>query len=519
MKKRRFIGGLLATTMLAQPIAAAEWDGPTSGPVAAEDKSIVVVAADLKNGGILGVTNGVEEAASTIGWEVRVLDGAGSVQGRTGAIGQALATGPVCRIDDASAIDRFRDGAVLVTASTDPDWVPIMKRAAGIVTDRGGRTSHAAIVSRELGLPAIVGTGNATKVLHSGQTVTMSCAEGDEGVVYDGRLDFEVTDLDLTHVPSTETPVMINVASPAVAMRWWRLPSRGVGLARMEYLINNVIRIHPLALTRFDAVKDTAVRAEIERLTAGYERRTDYFVDHLAQGIATIAASQYPEPVIVRTSDFKTNEYANLIGGTAFEPSEENPMLGWRGASRYYSDGYRDGFALECAAIHRVRDTMGFDNVIVMIPFCRTLEEADRVLEVLAENGLRRGDNGLKVYVMAEIPSNVVLAEEFARRFDGFSIGSNDLTQLVLGVGRDAEQLAHLFDERNPAVKRMITDLIHRAHVAGRPVGICGQAPSDHPEFAAFLVQACIDSISVIPDTAVDVIRRVAEEEARLHPH
>jgi pyruvate,water dikinase len=428
-------------------------------------------------------------------------------------VGDAIAAGPVCLIHDASEIDRFESGAILVTESTDPDWVPIMKQAAGIVTDHGGRTSHAAIVSRELGLPAIVGTGEATKVLSSGQEVTISCAEGDEGIVYDGRLDYEVEALDLTDVPSTDTRVMINVASPAVAMRWWRLPVQGVGLARMEYIINNVIQVHPLALTRFETLDDPAVRDTIERLTERFESKEDYFVQTLAEGVATIAASQYPDPVIVRTSDFKTNEYAHLIGGADFEPDEQNPMLGWRGAARYYSEAYRDGFALECRALKRVRDEMGFTNVVVMIPFCRTPEEGDRVLAEMAEHGLERGQNGLEVYVMAEVPSNVTLATDFAERFDGFSIGSNDLTQLMLGVDRDSAQLAYLFDERHAAVTRPIEALIHDAHAAERPVGICGQGPSDHPDFAAFLVRAGIDSISVLPDSVLRTLQSVAEAE------
>jgi pyruvate,water dikinase len=435
------------------------------------------------------------------------------------SVGKAVATGEVCVIHSAEQIDQFKEGAILVTEMTDPDWGPILKQAAGVITNHGGRTSHAAIVSREMGIPAIVGTGDATEVLQDGEEVTLSCAEGEEGYVYAGSLAFESEEINLDDLPSTKTRIMINIASPHAAMQWWELPVRGVGLARMEYIINNVIKVHPMALVRYSTLDDDDLKDRIDELTRGYDQKTEYFVDNLAQGIGTIAATQYPDPVIVRLSDFKTNEYADLLGGRGFEPNEENPMLGWRGASRYYSEGYRDGFALECQAIRRVRDTMGFDNVIVMVPFCRTLEEADKVIDVLADNGLRRERNGLKVYVMAEIPSNVVLAEEFAHRFDGFSVGSNDLTQLVLGVGRDAEQLSHLFDERNPAVKRMITDLIHRAHVANRPVGICGQAPSDHPDFAAFLVQACIDSISVIPDTAVDVIRRVAQEEQRLHGH
>ncbi|MEZ4703189.1 MAG: phosphoenolpyruvate synthase [Rhodothermales bacterium] len=429
------------------------------------------------------------------------------------SIGDAMAKGPVCRIERVEDIGLFRDGSILVTRTTDPDWVPIMKRAAGIVTDHGGRTSHAAIVSRELGVPAIVGAGNATEVLRDGQDVTLSCAQGDEGYVYAGLLDFEEVDLDLSAIPETRTRIMINIASPAAAMRWWRLPSRGVGLARMEYIINNVIKIHPMALVEPERVQDEAARARIETLTRGYADKTDYFVEHLAQGIAMIAASQHPDPVIVRTSDFKTNEYAHLIGGAAFEPEEENPMLGWRGASRYYSDDYRAGFALECRAIRRVREEMGFTNVIVMIPFCRTLEEADRVLAEMAANGLRRGVNGLEVYVMAEIPANVTLAARFAERFDGFSIGSNDLTQLMLGVDRDSAKLAYLFDERNEAVIETIRDLIVKAHAAGRPVGICGQAPSDHPDFAAFLVDAGIDSISLLPDSVLRAVQTVAEAE------
>ena len=435
------------------------------------------------------------------------------------AIGESIAAGPVCVIRDVADIDRFEDDAILVTGVTDPDWVPIMKRAAGIITDHGGRTSHAAIVSRELGVPAVLGTGEATDRLHDGQAITLSCAEGDTGVVYDGTLAYETDDIDLSDVPETQTKVMVNVASPAVALRWWRLPVQGVGLARMEYLINTVIKIHPMALVDLDAVDDDEARSIIERRTAGYTPRTDYFVDLLAQGIASIAAPHHPHPVIVRMSDFKTNEYAHLIGGGAFEPAEANPMLGWRGASRYTSDAYREGFALECAAVKRVRETMGFDNVIVMIPFCRTLEEADRVLEAMAEHGLRRGDHGLLVYVMAEIPANVTLATEFAERFDGFSIGSNDLTQLVLGVDRDSDRLAYLFDERNEAVTRTIRTLIDRAHAAGRPVGLCGQAPSDHPDFAAFLVDAGIDSISLTPDSVMRTLSIIAQaEEERSKP-
>lgn len=434
------------------------------------------------------------------------------------AIGDAVVAGRVCLIERPDQIDRFRDGAILVAQSTDPDWVPIMKRASAIVTDHGGRTSHAAIVSREMGLPAVVGAGNATQVLHDEQEVTVSCAEGDQGFVYGGRLAFSVEDVPLDAIPATATKIMFNLANPAAAFRWWRLPADGVGLARMEFVIGNAIKIHPMALAHFDRVQDEDSRRTIETLTAGYADKPEYFVDRLARGLARIAAAYHPKPVIVRMSDFKTNEYAELIGGRAFEPTEENPMLGFRGASRYYSPRYRDGFALECRAIRRLRDEMGFRNVVVMIPFCRSVGEADRVLATMAENGLTRGASGLEVYVMCEIPSNVILADDFADRFDGFSIGSNDLTQLVLGVDRDSAELAELFDEQNPAVMWMIRSVIERAHKKGAKVGLCGQAPSDHPEFAEFLVDCGIDSISVVPDSFVEVKRRVAAAEARLGP-
>ncbi len=430
------------------------------------------------------------------------------------SVGEAVATGQVCLIENAAQIDRFVDGAVLVTSTTDPDWVPIMKRAAAIVTDHGGRTSHAAIVSRELGVPAIVGSGDATHVLHDQQEITVSCAEGDEGFVYQGLADFTVEELDLADVPDTETKVMLNLANPAAAARWWRLPADGVGLARMEFVISNTIRVHPMALLHFDRLVDEADKAAIEELTRGYADKADYFVEHLAMGLSRIAAFRYPAPVIVRMSDFKTNEYADLLGGRQFEPHEENPMIGFRGASRYYSEEYRAGFALECRAIKRLRDQLGFDNVIVMIPFCRTPEEGDRVLEVMAEEGLRRGKDGLQVYVMCEIPSNVVLAEAFAQRFDGFSIGSNDLTQLTLGIDRDSDRLAALFDERHAAVGWMIRHVIEHAHNAGAKVGFCGQAPSNYPDFARVLVEAGIDSISVTPDSFLAVKQSVAKAEA-----
>jgi pyruvate,water dikinase len=431
------------------------------------------------------------------------------------AIGEAIASGEACVIESAEHMDQFEEDAILVTGMTDPDWVPMMKQASGIVTDHGGRTSHAAIVSRELGIPAIVGTENATDTLETGQEITISCAEGEKGYVYQGLLDFASQEVDLEAVPETQTQVMMNIASPAAAFRWWRLPAEGIGLARMEFIVNNVIQIHPLALIHFDDLEDDAAKYQIEQLTRGYDDRTTYFVEHLARGIAKIAAAQYPDPVIVRMSDFKTNEYADLIGGQQFEPQEANPMLGFRGASRYYSDSYREGFGLECRAIRRVRETIGLTNVKVMIPFCRTVEEAERVIEVLADYGLKRGENDLEVYIMIEIPSNVVLADQFAERFDGFSIGTNDLTQLVLGVDRDSEELSFLYDERNEAVKRMVADLIDKAHGADTKVGICGQAPSDYPEFAAFLVAEGIDSMSLNPDSVIEVKRRVAEAEGQ----
>jgi pyruvate,water dikinase len=432
------------------------------------------------------------------------------------AVGQAVAAGPICVLASSSEAHRFPQGALLVTRATDPDWGPIMKQAAGIITDHGGRTSHAAIVSREFGIPALVGTGDATRMLKDVETATLSCAEGEIGHVYEGRLGFEVEEIEIPEAPDTRTRVMLNVASPGAAMRAWQLPCRGVGLARMEYIITDVIKIHPLALVRFEELEDEEAREQIAWLTRHYPDRPAYFVDLLARGIAAIAATQHPHPVIVRMSDFKTNEYAELIGGRQFEPPEENPMLGWRGASRYYSNAYRAGFALECRALRKVREEMGFENVLAMIPFCRTVTEADKVLEVMADEGLRRGEAGLQVYVMAEVPSNVIQAAEFAERFDGFSIGSNDLTQLALGVDRDNGRLAELFDERNETVRELVRTLIVRAHAAGRPVGICGQAPSDYPEFAEFLVEAGIDSISLNPDSVVSVVQNIAAMEARL---
>ncbi len=429
------------------------------------------------------------------------------------SVGAAVATGSICLIEDVKDIDKFVDGSILVTTQTDPDWVPIMKRAKAIVTDSGGRTSHAAIVSRELGVPAIVGCGNATHVLHDMQDVTVDCSGGDDGYVYEGFAEYEVEELDLSHIPETRTKIMLNLANPTTAARWWRLPIDGVGLARMEFVINNAVIAHPLALIHFDQVKKQKDRDFIEELTKGYADKTQFFVDTLARGLSRIAALAYPNKVIVRMSDFKTNEYAELVGGKQFEPKEENPMIGFRGASRYYSDSYEPGFALECKAIKKLREEMGFDNVTIMIPFCRSLEEADKVLEVAERYGLKRGENGLEIYVMCEIPANVILAEDFAERFDGFSIGSNDLTQLTLGVDRDSGALSDLFDESNPAVKWMISTVIEKAHGAGSHVGLCGQAPSNNPVFARFLVEAGIDTISVTPDSFIAVKENVAAAE------
>ncbi len=431
------------------------------------------------------------------------------------AIGQSIVAGPVCRVAGPHEIDRVPTGSILVTETTDPDWVPVMRRVAGIVTDLGGRTCHAAIVARELGIPALVGTGAATHVLPDGAPVTLFCAGGETGAIFPGLLPFTSDEVSVDSLPACKTRVMVNLGDPSGAFHAAPLLQDGIGLARMEFIIGNLIKVHPMALVRFDTLRDADARRQIIELTRGYADKSEYFVERLARGIATLAAACYPAPAIVRLSDFKTNEYAALIGGGEFEPREENPMLGWRGASRYYSEGYREGFALECRALGRVRDVMGLTNVVVMVPFCRTVEEADRVLAVMAENGLARGKNGLEVYVMCEIPSNVLLADQFAARFDGFSIGSNDLTQLALGVDRDSARLAHLFDERNPAVLKLIATVIREAHAAGRKVGICGQAPSDHPGFAELLVEQGIDSISVNPDSVVGVRRRIAACEGQ----
>jgi pyruvate, water dikinase len=438
------------------------------------------------------------------------IKGKGKVLARGKSVGAGVGTGPVRVVHTADELRFFQDGDVLVAPMTDPDWEPVLKRAAAVVTDQGGRTCHAAIVSRELGIPCIVGTGDATAALVTGKPVTVSCAEGDEGRVYEGTVPFVRESIAVSALPQPRVPVMLNVGNPEIAFQVGRLPAAGVGLARIEFIVSSWIGIHPMALLHPEQVAEPVVRARIKALGARYESPPELFVDRLANGVAQIAAAFYPRPVIVRFSDFKTNEYASLIGGAGFEPSEENPMIGFRGASRYYDPRYREAFALECAAIKRVRETMGLDNVKVMIPFCRTLGEARKVLAEMEGNGLGRGAGGLEVYVMCEIPNNVVLASEFADLFDGFSIGSNDLTQLTLGVDRDSALLSHLFDEEDPGVKKLITRVTLDAHAAGRKVGLCGQAPSDRPEFAAFLADLGLDSISVTPDAFARVVTRLA---------
>ncbi|MGB6042377.1 MAG: phosphoenolpyruvate synthase [Pirellulales bacterium] len=432
------------------------------------------------------------------------------------AVGEKISTGAVRIIKNVEHLHQVQPHEVLVTDKTDPDWEPTMKKAAAIVTNRGGRTCHAAIVSRELGLPAIVGTCQATEVLHDGQVVTVSCAEGETGFAYSGALPFTVETIALENVERPRTKIMMNIANPAEALRLSFLPNDGVGLARLEFIINNTIGIHPLALLDFDVLEDAAVIRQIEQATVGYPRKHEYFIEKLAHGVAMIAAAFYPKDVIVRMSDFKSNEYANLIGGFLYESAEENPMIGFRGASRYYDPRYQRGFALECQAMKKVRDEMGMTNVKLMVPFCRTVDEGRRVIQQFTKHGLVQGENGLEIYVMCEIPSNVILAEEFAEIFDGFSIGSNDLTQLVLGVDRDSEIVAHVFDERNAAVTRMIATAIEAAHRKGCKIGICGQAPSDYPEFAQFLVEEGIDSISLTPDVVLKTTLSVLQLEQGL---
>ncbi|MCS6998860.1 MAG: pyruvate, water dikinase [Aquificaceae bacterium] len=477
------------------------------------------------------------------------------------AVGDKIAQGKVRVIHDLKDAGQFQEGEILVTDITDPDWEPIMKKASGIVTNRGGRTAHAAIVARELGIPAVVGTHRATEALKSGMEVTLSCAEGEVGYIYEGLVPFEVEHINLQELPRTRTKIMMNVGNPESAFKYSSIPNDGVGLAREEFIIANYIKVHPLALLHYQEIKELyeelkthallddkgnvsmaviyrhakqplseklakgkdrkqvnlqRLIEDIENLTFGYEDKAQYFVKKLSYGIAKISSAFYPNPVIVRFSDFKSNEYRGLIGGELFEPEEENPMIGWRGASRYYSEVYRSAFGLECQAILRVRNKMGLTNTKVMIPFCRTPEEGEKVLQVMEEYGLKKGENGLEVYVMAELPSNVVLADRFAEIFDGFSIGSNDLTQLALGLDRDSGLVAHLYDERNEAVRRLIAQLIHTAKEKGKKVGICGQGPSDFPEFAVFLVEQGIDSLSLNPDSVLKTMLFVADAESKM---
>jgi pyruvate, water dikinase len=425
------------------------------------------------------------------------------------AVGHKIVSGAARVLSSPADAHKLRAGEIVVTDLTSPDWDPILKKAGGIVTNKGGRTSHASIVARELGVAAVVGTGNATQNIRDGQVVTVSCADSELGKIYDGALKWTEKQTDLSGVRMPKTAPMLIVADPDKAYQLSFYPNRGVGLMRLEFVINNAIRIHPMALAHFEKVTDPAIRVEIQKITESYPDKKNFFVERLSEAVATIACAFYPKDVIVRMSDFKTNEYAHLIGGQQFEPAEENPMLGFRGASRYYSDAYRDGFALECAAMKRVRDALGLTNVKLMIPFCRTVEEGKKVVDLMAENGLRRGENGLEIYVMVEIPSNVILAEQFAEVFDGFSIGSNDLTQLTLGVDRDSEQVRGLFNENNPAVKALIAETIEKAKATGTKVGLCGQAPSDYPHFAAFLVECGIDSISFNPDALLRGIANI----------
>ena len=445
-----------------------------------------------------------------------VLKGTGEVIVKGKAVGEMIGQGAARVIKEAANIREFKNGEVLVTDMTDPDWEPIMKVASAIVTNRGGRTCHAAIVSRELGIPCLVGTGTGTEKIVEGEPVTVDCSQGSDGMAYRGLLDYTVDELNLSDIPRPKTKITMNLASPEQAFEKSFIPCDGVGLAREEFIINTYIRIHPLALLHFSELTDVAVKKAIYEMTCACEDKSQFFVDKLAEGVGMLAAAFYPKPVIVRLSDFKSNEYANLIGGAQFEPHEENPMIGWRGASRYYSDAYKEAFALECRAIRKIRDEMGLTNLEVMIPFPRTVEEARKVMATMAEFGLKQGVNGLRVIGMCEIPSNVILAEEFLEVFDGFSIGTNDLTQLVLGVDRDSELVAQVYDERNPAVKKMVKQVIEVANRMGKYIGICGQAPSDYPEFAQFIVECGIQSMSLNPDTVIKTTLAVAELEKRL---
>jgi pyruvate,water dikinase len=452
----------------------------------------------------------VHSQASASCFELFKLKSKGDVLVRGKAVGNRIGTGNVRVIHSGNDLHLFQPGEVIVAEMTDPDWEPVLKRSSAVITEQGGRTCHAAIVSRELGIPCVVGTGNATEVLQDGQPVTVSCAEGDEGRVYSGILDYDRQEVDPATLPKSPVPLMLNLANPERAFHLAFLPAAGVGLMRIEFLITNWVGIHPMALIRPDQVASITDQKEIRRRTEGFANPQDFFIDRLALGVGQIAAAFYPRPVIMRFSDFKTNEYAGLLGGEAFEPKESNPMIGFRGASRYYDPRYREGFALECAAVRKVRNEMGLNNLKVMIPFCRTLHEGQAVLDEMARNGLIRGENELEIWVMCEIPNNVILADGFSDLFDGFSIGSNDLTQLTLGVDRDSELLSHLFDERDPGVKAMIEMVVQRAHAKQRKVGICGEAPSNYPDFAQWLASISIDSMSLNPDSLPGVAKRLA---------
>ncbi len=445
-----------------------------------------------------------------------ILEDKGEILINGSSVGERIGQGKANIIKDVSSIDRFNKGEVLVTEMTDPDWEPIMKKAAAIVTNSGGRTCHAAIISRELGIPCIVGTKNGTDIIKQNQNITVSCASGEEGKVYKGLLNFRIDKFDLKNIPKTKTKIMMNIGNPEMAMSQSFIPNEGVGLAREEFIISNYIKIHPLALINFNKLKNKETKDKINELTSSYRSKKEYFVDKLAEGIARITASFYPKEVIVRLTDFKSNEYSNLIGGKEFEPKESNPMIGWRGASRYYDINYLAAFKLECKALLKVRKVMGLKNLKIMIPFCRTIKEAKKVLKILEKYGLKRGKEGLEIYVMCEIPSNIILAEEFAKIFDGFSIGSNDLTQLVLGVDRDSELVSHIYDERNEAVKKFIHQVIKVAKKYKRKIGICGQAPSDFPDFTKFLVKEKINSISLNPDTVIKTILIINKAEKNI---
>lgn len=443
------------------------------------------------------------------------LDRRGRELARGKSVGEKIASGKGRVIPDVAHLHDFRPGEILVANTTTPDWEPVMKTASAIVTNRGGRTCHAAIVARELGIPAVVGAEGATEKISVGQEITVSCSEGEDGIIFEGAMPFHVERLSLKEIRRPKTKIMMNLGNPEEAFSLYMIPNDGVGLARMEFIINSYIKVHPMCLVHPERVVDESIKKEIDELTYGYPDKEEYFVEKLSEGVGTIAAAFYPKHVIVRLSDFKTNEYASLIGGRYFEPGEENPMIGFRGASRYYNDKYREGFALECRALKRVREEMGLTNLIIMVPFCRRIGESEEVLAEMEKNGLKRGENGLEVYIMCEIPNNVMLIDEFSKLFDGFSIGSNDLTQLILGVDRDSELVAHDFDERDPGVMKTISLAIKGARRNGKHIGICGQAPSDYPDFAEFLVREGIDSISLNPDSVLKITLRILELEDR----